>query len=117
MESTDRNTIKPQPVTGADLAFGGDMRKLMVPYESIPEDFRRGRGDARKWVRIQQEWFFRGLKGATFQAKDGIDEKAALRHLAAIQGSFEPKHEHKEACVAYLLSQWFHDVKLPEPTP
>ena len=27
--------------------------------------------------------------------------------IAAILASFEPKHEHKEAGAAYLLSQWF----------
>lgn len=110
--------MKPQAVTGADVAFGGDMRKLMVPYESIPENFRRGRGEARKWVEFQQAWFFHGIKGAEFKPKAGIDQKAALSHLAAIQRSWDPPHEHKEACVAYLASLWFDDIVLPpEPTP
>lgn len=105
--------IKPQVVSDVDLAFGGETRALMVPMESIPEDFRRDRGDARKWIKVQREWFYRGLKGAEFKPKDGIDTKTALRHLGAIQGSYEPKHEHKEACVAYLMSLWFDEIVLP----
>ena len=33
---------------------------------------------------------------------DGIDAKKAMRHLATIQRSWSPKHEHKEAAVAFL---------------
>lgn len=106
----------PKPVTDSDVAFGGSntVRDLMPPMAYIPEDFRRGRGEARKWVELQQQWFYRGLRGYVFEAKAGIDKKAALRHLGTIQGSYEPKHEHKEAAVAYLMSLWFDDVKAPE---
>jgi len=33
--------------------------------------------------------------------------RASTRHLQTIQGSFEPKHEHKQDCVAYFMSLWF----------
>jgi len=112
MEATTE-TMKPHKVTGLDLAFGGDMAKLLPKYDDIPEDFRRGRGDARKWIEFQQEWFFRGIKGAEFTPKAGIDKAEALAHLKAIQGSWEPKHEHKKAAVAWLASLWFDDIKLP----
>jgi hypothetical protein len=32
-------------------------------------------------------------------------------HLKAIMGSFQPKHEHKTAGVAYLMSLWFEAVQ------
>jgi hypothetical protein len=38
-----------------------------------------------------------------------VDGELAIRHLQVIQASFEPKHEHKEAAVAYLASLWFTD--------
>ncbi len=106
--------MSPQVVSDIDIAFPASVSKLMVPYEDIPEDFRRERGEARKWVQLQQRWFFQGLpKETEFEPAEGIDAKVALRHLKAIMGSYEPKHEHKEACVAYLMSQWFSDVKVP----
>lgn len=105
--------MQPKAISDVDMVFGG-IDGLMVPYEEIPEDFRRGRGEARPWVELQQEWFFRGLpKGTDFIPREGIDAKIALRHIRAIQGSFAPKHEHKEACVAYLMSLWFSEVKRP----
>ena len=42
--------------------------------------------------------------------KEGVDTKKALRHVKAVLGSWEPKHEHKEAGVAFLLNEWFDDV-------
>jgi hypothetical protein len=46
--------------------------------------------------------------------KEGVDGNLAFRHLSAIQRSFTPKHEHKEAAVAYLASLWFEDVDYGE---
>jgi hypothetical protein len=95
---------KPTEVTQLDIAFGGDMQKLMPSMLEIPAEFKRG----NLWTRFQARWFFNGLKGKP-KARDGIDQSTALRHLAAIQGSFEPKHEHKEAAVAYLASLWLDE--------
>ena len=101
--------MKPIEVTDADLAFGGNMKKLMPNYKDIPEEFKYGNN---KWCKITARWFFKGLSEETdFIPKDEIDGKTALRHLMAILKSFEPKHEHKEAAVSFLLSQWFDDVK------
>jgi len=100
--------VKPQVLT--DL----DMDKLMVPMAEIPAEFKNFNRPT-KWNELQSTWFYSGLpKGTDFIAKEGIDGAVALRHLRTIQGSFEPKHEHKEACVAYLMSLWFDDVKIPE---
>lgn len=108
----DLPAFMPIAVTTLEMAFGGSTKKLMVPMADIPQEFQRGH---TKWNAIQSRWFFSGLPKTTeFVPKDGIDVKVALRHLSTIQGSFEPKHEHKEACVAYLMSLWFDDVKIPE---
>jgi len=103
----------PQPVTDLDVVFGVRAMELLPEWSDIPEDFRSwgGRGDARPWVQFQSDWFFKGLpKGTRFIAVDGIDAQEAVRHLRAIQGSWEPKHEHKAAGVAYLASLWFTEV-------
>lgn len=96
---------KPTSVEGLDLIFGGNIKKLLPEYEDIPDEFKM---QGNYWVRWQQKWFFSGLSESDVpQAKEGIDLKAAMQHLASIQRSFEPKHEHKEAGVAYLATIWF----------
>jgi len=84
--------------------------RLLPAYGNIPKDFRDSIG-RNKWQRFQEDWFFEGLNRDRLVCKEGIDAKKALRHLAVIQGSFEPKHEHKRAAVAYLASLWFDDYK------
>lgn len=77
---------------------------LMPSYESIPRDFRR----KSPWAKLASDWFFRGLNGE-FKAKPGIDKERAIAHLDAILRSFRPAHEHKEAAVAWLMSEWFEE--------
>lgn len=89
------------------MVFGGGMERLLPPMAAIPVDFKRG---SNKWIRFQQEWFFSGLKNHKATPKPGVDLAKAWRHLRSIQGSFEPKHEHKEAAVAWLASRWFEDI-------
>ena len=103
---------KPVPVSGLELAFPARVEHLMPSRSDIPEEFKRGTGQAWPWVKFQRDWFFKGLpKGTRIVAKPGVDRDQALRHLAAIQGSFEPRHEDKEAAVAFLAYHWL--VKPP----
>jgi hypothetical protein len=97
---------QPREASAIDMAFGGgSMRDWMPAYQDIPTEFRNGR---TMWHKFQADWFYLGLENTDgLIAKEGIDKAAALRHLRTIQGSFEPKHEHKEAGVAYLASKWF----------
>ena len=98
-------------VSDADVAFPATVYHLMPEWDKIPEEFRRGwiRED-NKWSKFSSDWFFNGLEKLKVVPKPGVDKDKALRHLACIQGSFEPKHEHKAAAVAYLASIWFDDV-------
>lgn len=99
----------PLEVDKLATVFGGDMKRLMIPMCDIPKEFKNFRDS--KWSKVISCWFFRGLSENTkFVPKEGIDPKSALNHIAAILRSFEPKHEHKEACCAYLLSLWFEDI-------
>jgi hypothetical protein len=98
-------------ITGLDLAFGR-IENLLPPMSEIPEEFRKYHGN--KWCDIAARWFYQGLKGATFKAKEGVDQGKALAHVQCVLGSWEPKHEHKMAGVGYLLSQFFDDITIPK---
>lgn len=100
--------MKPQAVTDVDIAFPTSARSLLPKWDDIPDEFKRS---SNPWARAVSHWFFRGMKGAVFVTKEGVDKVKALRHLQTCMGSFEPKHEHKVAGCAYLLSQWFESVE------
>lgn len=100
--------MKPMKISDAEAAFPAHGNKLLPPKSDIPESF----DSDNKWHDIAYGWFYFGLpKGVKFYPKDGIDPKLAMRHLKAALGSFEPKHEDKMTGVAWLLSQWFDDVR------
>lgn len=103
--TTDWN--KPQEIPDALVAFPADVMELMPAMDDIPFEFKRY---SNPWCKWQSEWFFSGLESFP-KAKAGINQNTALRHLSAIQGSFQPQHEHKSAAVAYLASLW---LELPE---
>jgi len=103
----------PVEVSQLDMAFGGagGLEKYMPAYADIPKEFKGWNG---KWQDVQSKWFYTGLpEGTKFIAKEGVDVTKALRHLKTVQGSFQPKHEHKTAAVSYLMSLWFTDVVYP----
>lgn len=101
--------MKPVKVSKVDLAFGGDISKLLPPMEDIPKEFV-SRNNQNKWVKMVNDWFFHGLSNVNWVPKEGIDAKEAVEHISAVMRSFQPSHEHKEAGCAYLLSEFFEDV-------
>ena len=102
------NFDKPQNVDRLSVVLGGNMEQLLPAYSTVPDEFKR---DSNKWVQIFHKWFFSGLpKGTRFTMKPGIEADQAIAHLKAIMASFQPKHEHKTAGVAYLMSKWFEDI-------
>jgi hypothetical protein len=93
----------PIKVTDLDRAFGGSAMKILPPYSKIPDAFKLREGE---WVEWQMRWFSAGLKNWPVP-KQGIDLRQAMYNLECVQRSFAPKHEHKQAGVAYLASLWF----------
>lgn len=98
---------------GPSVAFG-DIRH-MPKYGTIPEEFKRY--DGTPYNKAVSSWFFSGARfannvltidGVDFHPKAGVDAGKALRAIKAVLGSFEPKHEEKEAACAYMLSEWFN---------
>jgi len=100
--------LRVPEITGLDCVFGVNALAWMPPMSEIPAEYR-DRNNV--WNSIASKWFFDGLPASTkFHGKKGVDEKAALRVIGATLGSFAPKHEHKEAAVAYMLASWFDKV-------
>ena len=104
-------------LSAVDVAFGNI--KHMPRYETLPEDFKRHSGN--DYTKAISSWFFSGAKGTPdgliiegmrFTAKPGVDKAKALAAIRAVLGSFEPKHEHKEAGCAFMLSEWFDKSKV-----
>lgn len=94
-------------VTKVDVIFGGDKALEIMPrMQDIPEDFP----NRQKWEKVMEDWFFLGLKNAKWTPKAGVQQSKALAAVATVLRSFAPKHEHKTAAVAFMLSEWFEDV-------
>lgn len=86
----------------ADIALGSI--KHMPKYETVPAEFKNS---GNPYVRFISNWFFRGVDITHLTPQDGVDKTKALRAIKAVIGSFAPKHEHKMAACAYMLSEWF----------
>lgn len=100
--------LRPQPVDDVRLAFPANLDGLLPPWHTIPEAFRRCDAETKKWHDLASSLFY---KGATRDPKlllnEGITSEMASRHLACVLRSYQPKHEHKMAGVAWLMSLWF----------
>jgi hypothetical protein len=104
--------MMPQEVSKIEMAFPADVQHLMVEPKDIPQDFNYY-GGSSFFKDLAGDWFFKGIDPDILEPKEGIDKQKALNHLLCIMHSFQPKHEHKISCVAYLMSEWF-DVKVKE---
>jgi hypothetical protein len=99
-----------QDITDLDLAFPAHVKHLMPDMKDIPPEFKKD-SMGLKWCRIVRTWFYNGLpKDTSFYPKEGVEARKAVRHVQAILGSYEPRHEDKMAATAFLLSEWFDDV-------
>jgi hypothetical protein len=105
---TKTDFSKPTRLDDIEVAFGANALDYMPPRDEIPEEFK---SSSNKWRKFQADWFFYGLLSHKDKVKKGIDATLAWQHLRMIQGSWDPKHEHKEEAVAYLASLWFDDIK------
>lgn len=114
--SPDYKWDQPTPVSDADVAFPARALEIMPTREQCQAGLDALDPDERqKWINFQRKWFYEGLPDTmqlALRTNDGVkvDGETAFRHLKVIQGSYAPKHEHKEVAVAFLASQWFEDV-------
>jgi hypothetical protein len=96
-------------VTGADIVFPARVDHLMPPYEELIG--KRKDPEHRRLEEVAQRAFFKGMDAGPWKPKEGVNKDDALRQIQCILGSFEPKHEHKIAGVAFLLGEWFEGVE------
>lgn len=95
-------------VTGAQLVFSTSVEGFIPPYEQLPQEFKSYGSKNVCWeIRLFTDWFYRGVKYLVLVPREGVDKEKALRHVRYVMGSWEPKHEHKTAGVAFLLREWF----------
>lgn len=93
-----------KPFTKEQIENFKSVKDIMPPYDELDKNFKYGK---TIWNEAVSDWFFSGVKKSQFVENTGIDKEAAFMHLRAIISSWEPKHEHKEAGAAYLMSLWF----------
>ena len=106
--------ITPIEVDAAMLAFPANvMGKYLPAKEDIPEEFW-SRGNP--WAKLVSTWFYSGLPALPV-FREGVDPVHATRHLHVCMRSYEPKHEHKTAGVAYLMSLWCESPNIPDVDP
>ena len=93
-------------VRDVDLAFGSTVW-LPVP-EVIPKEFWH----ENQYSRFMDGWFFDGLTEKSLKniiLSDSLSSEEAgerVKQIMAILESWAPKHEHKIAGCAFLLSQF-----------
>lgn len=100
---------QPVEINDAELVFPANVvGKLLPAYNLIPEEFRRNR---TRWNKLVDTWFACGLIGDDVpKIKEEFDQTTVWRHLRACMGSYQPRHEHKTAGVAYLMSLWMEPL-------
>lgn len=89
-------------VTGVDLAFPTFNTDHVLLKEAEDRGLLHGNTQYNK---LFSTLFFSGGK---VKFKEGIDtefQTRAWRYMRALIGSFSPKHEHKEAVCALILSE------------
>lgn len=95
-------------VSELDVAFGNV--SWLPKMKDIPEEFKE-HNLRNKYCAFISKWFFIGLTKEDFETLipkiSREDIPKALAAISACMKSFEPKHEHKEAGCAYMLSEWF----------
>lgn len=91
-------------ITGLEIAFG--TTKLLPPYEEVPDEFKHG----NTYTELVSALFVgQPLPDLEITFREGFtDEQCPEQLNRAVHAhlhSFQPKHEHKIAGVAYLVSQ------------
>lgn len=106
---SEHKWLPNENLTPVDVAFPARVSHLMPEWDDIPKEFRDYNSNG-KWNKFFSDCFHFGIKDLKLKPNEGIDPVKAMTHIRCIMGSFEPKHEHKGASIAYLMSLWFDDV-------
>lgn len=86
------------------------LSKLMPRAEDIPIEYTRWE---TPYTKLANEWFFCGLcKKSVFLPRPGVDVAKAQQHIQFVLRSYLPDHHYKISAVAFLLHEWFSDVRI-----
>lgn len=100
-------TITPDQaasVTQAEQAFG--TTRLLPSFDELPLVFQQGTGEAAVYHQLVDALFYgRPLPDGDIEMHAGVTAEMLRNCTIAHLRSFEPKHEHKIAGVAYMVSQ------------
>jgi len=94
----------PVEVNDATLVFPAGIPNLLPPAKELPLEFVDE--SYNLWKEIASSFIYGTELKQDLRILPSLDSKTAQRHIQSIVGSFEPKHEYKEAAVAFLLSKW-----------
>lgn len=101
--------MKPKVVDQAMMTFPANVSDMLPVYAELHADFRT---DEHPMCEVANHWFRYGLKqGVKLYPKPEISGEEVFRHLSCCMGSFQPKHEHKIAGVAFLLDLWLEKIE------
>lgn len=103
--------LKPKTIDDVTAAFPASLKGLLPRMSHIPSEFSDGWNE---WNTLASQIFFGCDKDIHLEINPKVDPKKAWRHINTCLRSFEPKHEHKIAGVAYLLSLWFLSFELKD---
>ena len=96
-------------LSDVDMAFPAGALSWMPAWEDIPEEFKERDNE---WTCIASSWFGNGLPAdVKFYPREGVDAEKAYKAVGATLGSYAPKHEHKMAATAFMLSSWFAKIE------
>jgi len=108
IDFVDYSKVENLPkITDVDVAFGGGHR-YMIKRSQIPD---------HKWNKLFGDWFYgvEDNKVLDVDPKENLTEEESQKYYlftSSVISSFSPKHQHKEAFVAYMLSLWLSDYRI-----
>ncbi|MBB4867411.1 hypothetical protein HNP46_006324 [Pseudomonas nitritireducens] len=86
-------------ITDVEVAFSTE--RLLPAWDDIPDEFKIG----NEYTRLVEAIFYgRPLPQCNIEIADGLEPAHVQRCTQAHLKSHGPKHEHKMAGVAYMLS-------------
>lgn len=86
-----------------------DNFSFLPKREEIPQQFFRREN---QWRKILSDAFFGNLPdNTTYIPKPGFNTGKSLRVINRIMESMDLEHNYKLAACAFLLSEWFEDVR------
>lgn len=108
------NTLSNPPTvvetTKLDMAFPAQVIGRLLPrLENIPDELKHGISEWPKWA---NHLFHKGGADIAMYPREGVDAEKAYLHAMCCLRSYEPKHEHKIAGVAYLLATFFEKIEV-----